>query len=152
MEKPKTWGRSRAMRIKGFNYAAPGQAYHVVIGSKDRVHRFITREINQSILELLSESAQTCGYRVACACLMPDHLHLLVEAGSRPKELAILIRMYKSKCALSGRSDLWQRGFYDHVVRREDSLEDLSHYILNNPVRAGLIRVGEDWPWMIRGW
>jgi len=35
MEKPKTWGRSRAMRIKGFNYAAPGQAYNVVIGSKD---------------------------------------------------------------------------------------------------------------------
>ena len=37
---------------------------------------------------------------------------------------------------------LWQRGYFDHIVRREEKLGQVAEYILNNPVRAGLVR---DW-------
>ena len=37
------------------------------------------------------------------------------------------------------RGKLWQKGYYDHIVRREEDLRKITEYILANPVRKGLI-------------
>jgi len=42
----------------------------------------------------------------------------------------------------------WQRDFFDHRLRREESLRDKSDYILQNPVRAGLVKRAGDWPYV----
>ncbi len=41
----------------------------------------------------------------------------------------------------------WQHESYDHVVRNEDELRRIVEYVLNNPVKAGLVEVEEDWMW-----
>ncbi|GAA5481432.1 hypothetical protein Hsar01_00641 [Haloferula sargassicola] len=43
----------------------------------------------------------------------------------------------------------WQDGFFDHRIRADESLEEKSHYIAMNPVRAGLCEKPEDWDY---GW
>ena len=41
----------------------------------------------------------------------------------------------------------WQKGFFDHVIRSEESYEQKWVYVRDNPVRAGLVRSAEDWPY-----
>jgi hypothetical protein len=36
---------------------------------------------------------------------------------------------------------------FDHRLRRDESLDEKARYILANPVRAGLVKREEDWPW-----
>ncbi len=59
----------------------------------------------------------------------------------RPGELSAIVRSFKSACTkrvnrlrrTSGRT-LWQRGYYEHVVRDADDLEQLQRYIIENPL------------------
>jgi len=44
-------------------------------------------------------------------------------------------------------STIWQRGFFDHFLRNEESYGQKWNYVRENPVRAGLIQRFEDWPY-----
>ncbi|WP_434773129.1 REP-associated tyrosine transposase [Pseudomonas entomophila] len=82
--------------------------------------------------------------------IMPDHLHWLVQLG--PVSLATLMRQVKSRNALHlnrclGRTGaVWQTGFHDRALRREEDLKAVARYIVMNPVRAGLTRRVGDYP------
>jgi putative transposase len=48
----------------------------------------------------------------------------------------------------SDQSDrIWQRGFFDHVLRSGESYSRKWNYVCENPVRAGLVRQAQDWPY-----
>ena len=77
--------------------------------------------------------------------LMPDHLHALIGIDGRDS-LSQLIRDYKRITAkLSGVE--WQRNFFDHRLRHDESLTEKFAYICQNPVRAGLVQNEADWPY-----
>jgi len=77
--------------------------------------------------------------------LMPDHLHALIAIDSRDS-LSQLIRDYKRITSkLSGVE--WQRNFFDHRLRHDESLTEKFAYICQNPVRAGLVQNEADWPY-----
>ena len=42
---------------------------------------------------------------------------------------------------------LWQRRFFDHVLRSDESYAQKWNYVRDNPVRAGLVAKAEDWPY-----
>ena len=73
---------------------------------------------------------------------MPDHLHLLL-VGEHKSSLLKFMRTFKQETSFqfnrTFNNPLWQRSYYDHILRKEEAVEELSLYILNNPVRAGLI-------------
>jgi REP element-mobilizing transposase RayT len=73
---------------------------------------------------------------------MSDHVHVLLTplAGTSVVRFiqAVKSRTTHAYWAVGGDGKLWQRGFYDHVVRREESTSRTAEYILANPVRAGL--------------
>lgn len=80
--------------------------------------------------------------------VMPDHLHwlLVLQRGS----VSELMRRVKGRSArrinqLNGRSGkLWQDGFHDRALRREEDILSAARYIVANPLRAGLVaRVGD---------
>jgi putative transposase len=48
--------------------------------------------------------------------------------------------------AISERGSLWQDGFHDHAIRREEDLRAIARYVVFNPVRAGLVRSLRDYP------
>ena len=43
--------------------------------------------------------------------------------------------------------EIWERGFFDHVIRNEESYARKWEYVRQNPVRAGLVKFTEDWPY-----
>jgi REP element-mobilizing transposase RayT len=85
------------------------------------------------------------GVPVIGFCVMPDHVHLLVSTAG--KRLSEIVRLFKGRVARRVRKEkpdmvVWQRGYFDHVVRRNTGVYRTLEYIFQNPVRAGLV---EDW-------
>lgn len=82
--------------------------------------------------------------------LMPDHLHWLVKLHSLP--LDMVMRLFRSRTALQLNQQLgcngqvWQRGYHDHALRRDEDLLACARYIVANPLRAGLVKRVGDWP------
>lgn len=80
-------------------------------------------------------------------CFMPDHVHVLVQ----DEDLIEWVRLFKGRLTPAARaidpsSKLWQASFYDHALRKEESVTGIAAYIWENPVRAGLV----DEPWQYR--
>jgi putative transposase len=78
--------------------------------------------------------------------LMPDHLHALIGVDAQTS-LAQLIRDYKRITAKIA-AVKWQRNFFDHRLRHDESLAEKFAYICQNPVRARLILSENDWPYI----
>ena len=92
------------------------------------------------------------GVWVGRYVIMPDHIHLF--AGFEPGSIALSAWMKSLKNAISKTlkgatfpGPHWQKGFFDHVIRSEESYEQKWVYVRDNPVRAGLVRSAEDWPY-----
>ena len=75
---------------------------------------------------------------------MPDHLHLLIQLGDGD-DLRGLMNRIKSRMGrlvnrrLGRPGSLWQPGYHEHLLRREEDLKGIARYIVLNPVRAGLV-------------
>lgn len=80
--------------------------------------------------------------------LMPNHLHMLATFGPDISMKAV-IRNWK-RYASSHAGIRWQRDFFDHRLRNDESFEEKAAYILNNPVRAGFVARAEDWPYQLQ--
>ncbi len=73
---------------------------------------------------------------------MPDHVHALLVPHDGAN-IVDFVQSVKSRSShtFSARTGgrLWQRGFYDHILRREEDVATVARYIVENPVRAGLV-------------
>jgi putative transposase len=143
----KTWGKSRSARLSGFDYRSKAIVYHIVIGSRQKRPEFVSGEINKQIIEIIDTACSIHGYGLLAYCLMPDHLHLLVQANTGATILAGFIRAMKSFCTRSIGKGLWQRGYYEHIMRSYEDVRKTAEYIINNPVRKGMVRRAEEYPW-----
>ena len=81
--------------------------------------------------------------------IMPDHVHLMLTL--RRGNLANAVMRMRSRAGhsirrlIGGRGPVWQRGFYDHLIRDEQDWGTHMEYIHGNPVRAGLVTEPEEW-------
>ena len=78
--------------------------------------------------------------------LMPDHLHALVSFPTN-KTMTKVVSEWKKYVARTVGIQ-WQRDFFDHRLRHDESLRDRTDYIEQNPVRAGLVKGQADWPYV----
>jgi putative transposase len=91
------------------------------------------------------------GIAVGRYVILPDHFHFFVSPGE-DKYLGAWIGMLKRSVNKAirpvGSSDpIWQRGFFDHVMRSADSYSQKWDYVRDNPVRAGLAKSADGWPY-----
>ena len=94
------------------------------------------------------------GHNVAVGryVLMPDHVHLFVFI---PEHDTTLEKWIQSLRAVIGKALLvlgfekphWQEGFFDHLLRSGESYSEKWEYVRMNPVRAGLSKTPEEWPY-----
>jgi putative transposase len=78
---------------------------------------------------------------------MPDHLHMLI-AVEGDAILSNLVRDFKRITAKTARIR-WQRNFFGHRLRHDESEKEKADYINQNPMRAGLISPDGTWPYVI---
>lgn len=84
--------------------------------------------------------------------VMPNHIHLLLtpSAGLTLERCIQLIKggySYRRKKDLGSPGEIWQKSYYDHRVRDWAEYARLRRYIHQNPVRRGLVRSAEEFPY-----
>ena len=126
-----------------------GHAFLVTIGAAKRFPWFrVHPTAADLVVTVLSETARSRASALYAWCVMPDHVHLLLEDG----DIVEFIRLFKGRAASAVRRlacdrTLWQRSFYDHGLRREESVDRVAQYIFENPVRADLVASPQDYLW-----
>ena len=138
-----------APRIAGFYYRGVHR-YSLTICAHARLRVFSDRKIVDAVLAEIRHAAADGGFRILAYCFMPDHLHLLVQGESDDADLRQFVKAWKQKSAFhhaktTGRR-LWQVGFFDHVLRSDESTYRHVLYVLGNPERAGLSRTIGEYP------
>jgi len=96
-------------------------------------------------LNFAEESLDRNGVWIDCFTLMPDHTHLIVSSGRDSVTIGNWVKAFKAQIAR--KEFWWQRGFFDHVIRGDESRSEKWAYIRENPVRAGLVGHSDDWPY-----
>jgi putative transposase len=130
-----------APRARSFDYVG-AYLYFLTICTDGRRRCFVARADIEGPLSQLLRTADEEGFATSAYCFMPDHLHLLVEGKTQHADLRRFARRYKQQSGYSWKQmhgrQLWQRGYYDHVLREDEEAREVARYILHNPVRAGL--------------
>jgi putative transposase len=121
--------------------------YFISICANPRgVNHFCRPEVGPAILESVENRNDRQIWFCDLIVLMPDHIHLMVSFPDLPSFSGVIGSW---KHWLSRKHSIsWQENFFDHRIRKEESYAEKADYILQNPVRAGLINKAEDWPYL----
>lgn len=89
--------------------------------------------------------------------LMPDHAHWLIRLGESDALDAVVNRLKSASARGANRvlhrdGALWTRAFHDHALRAEEDLQRSAQYVVDNPVRAGLVERIGDYPFWNAVW
>ncbi len=120
----------------------------LTVCSKDRKPIFASAD---SVAVIINSWHQAKSWWVGRYVVMPDHIHLFcAPATSPPEALKQWVRYWKNIASKHwprrGEHPLWQRDFWDTQLRRSENYQSKWHYVMDNPVRAGLAKSGEEWP------
>jgi len=151
-----TLPKRKSIRIKNYDYAAPG-AYFITVCTANREKFFwngvgadsirpqsvplsaIGKIAEQGILQIAKHYK---NISVDKYCIMPDHIHLILRIESdtcgrmvsAPTISTVVGSMKRWVSGQVGRS-VWQKSFYDHGIRNQQDYDEIWRYIENNPLK-----------------
>ena len=130
---------------------APGIPHHITQRGNRRQQTFFNDEDYQFYLELMSEWCVKYHVEAWAYCLMPNHVHLILVPETKDGlKLAVgeAHRRYTRRINFreGWRGHLWQ-GRFASFIMNESYLLACTKYVELNPVRAGLVKQPQDWPW-----
>ena len=124
--------------------------YFVTCCTLRRRPHLANNHIHEAFVKFSKNALSDFGIAVGRYVILPDHLHLFVALPDSFKLgdwVGTLKRVLVRSLQGSGSGDpIWQRGFFDHVLRSSESYSEEWNYVRENPVRAGLVKRADDWP------
>jgi putative transposase len=138
-------------RLSNFSYVGPFR-YSLRFSTDGRRPLFSSTErvdlVKAQFLRALAEER----FAGTAYCFMPDHVHLLVEGQAVGSDLKRFIKIAKQYSgfyyARQFQERLWQRYGFERVLRDSEPTLVVARYILENPVRAGLVERIDDYPFV----
>jgi len=134
--------------LKG-RVSIPGHAYHITTCTEGRRPLFQDFDLGRLLVKEMRQLNDDNLLHSFAWVIMPDHLHWLFQLDDQ-LSLSNLVKKLKARSshainARTGRQGpVWQRGFHDHAIRRDEDLRAVARYIIANPLRAGLVKhIGE---------
>ena len=150
MELPKR----KENRLEGYDYSTPN-AYFITICTKNRRNMFwkdvgaiidrpenvpltnLGRMVRQAIVNIPKHYP---SITVDQSVIMPNHIHLLLQINTDADgrsmiapTISTVVRLMKGEVSKQAGFAIWQKGFYDHVIRNEQDYLDIWNYIEGNP-------------------
>jgi len=139
----------KKIRLSPNNYLGR-QCYFVTLCCFDRLRVFSDSTACSWLLEILRAESVTRDFAIHAYCIMPDHIHFLAEGLLPSSDLANFVKSFKIKTSRaylkSAPHPLWQKKFFDHILRPNEQIEPVAYYIWMNPVRKGLSRAVGKYP------
>ena len=121
-------------------------------------HRWVLPESARSLALDCCVDDHNRKYELLAAVVMPDHVHLIFISLVDQERMAVwpLARItnaikgasaHKINQHFHRKGHVWQTESFDHVIRSSDSLGQKIQYLLDKPVRRGLIAAWNGYPW-----
>ena len=132
--------------------------YFVTTCTKDRRRTLNKPGIAEILVDEWRSARTRYGWSVGRYVIMPDHVHFFCAPQPDSKPLSDFVGGWKSwtsrrihklrtpQPAAAATVALWQREFFDHVLRSSESYGQKWDYVKENPVRACLVNAAENWP------
>ena len=141
----------KSIRLSEKNYHGKMRCFLTVCCADRRPH-FGRSDNCEWLLDILRRKAAEHSFDILAYCIMPDHLHLLVQGMKPESDLLRFVKTFKIKTsrgfAAQHGCELWQKKYYDHILREKESIESVAWYIWMNPVRAGMVARPRDYPFV----
>jgi len=121
--------------------------FFVTFNTKRRVPILATPAVHERFIAFGLE-AERRGISVGRYAIMPEHVHLFVRGGPDfilNKWIQMLRRCLSQ--AITAPMPHWQEGFFDHLLRHDESYTQKWEYVWQNPENAGLCARPEGWPY-----
>ncbi|MBI4887691.1 MAG: transposase [Acidobacteria bacterium] len=141
----------RPEHLKTFDYLGLYR-YFLTFCTFERRRLFVTRDRVAVARTQFVRAAADANMAFLAYCFMPDHVHLLMEGQCDNSDCRRFIRRAKQFSGFHYKhrygEPLWQRYGFERTLRPEETSLRVARYILENPVRAGLVRRVEDYPFL----
>lgn len=132
------------------SFVPDGAVYFVTICCRQKgVNHLCVEEVAKQVIESVQFRHNRGDWFVHLWLLMPDHVHALLSFP-RDKSMRAIVAKWKELVAKKA-GVRWQRDFFDHRLRGDESYVEKASYIRMNPVRQGLVAKPEDWPYVWEG-
>ncbi len=146
---------SRAIRAG--RYSELGRIYFITSCCEQGARLLLDPRLATSLIEESKEQELIGGCKSLAFVAMPDHFHWLMQITGK-RTLQQIVGSLKGRSARKinlirgAATRVWQSGFHDHALRKEEEMEDFANYLLLNPVRAGLVRTVDEYPYWYSAW
>jgi len=144
---PRTYPQRRNPRLPPSVYATH-RTVHVTWTTHRRQRLLASPPLAALTLGVVAARPETLA-----ACIMPDHVHWLLETNRLTDSVNRVKSVTTALFWRQGRDGkIWQRSFYDRVLRSGDDRRRVAEYVVANPVRAGLVSEVDAYPWTVVWW
>lgn len=127
-------------------YKEDGYIYFVTTNSYGRREIFKNQRACEFLKAIVSYYKFVFNFKLYSYCIMPDHLHIIIQALSKQYDMSTIMKEIKGtfgreyNILIRKRGDIWQRGFYYSVIRDERDIITKINYTLENPVRKNMVK------------
>ncbi|MHB1000664.1 MAG: REP-associated tyrosine transposase [Armatimonadota bacterium] len=141
------------------SYSSTDCKYFFTICTHGRSNLFADSHLCSIIINSLLWYHEHNIWNLYCYCLMPDHLHILIsllpeskQSDTNTEDILKIIARFKSYTDQQWRKrgkaqPLWQKSIFDSIIDQFEPADEVISYILNNPVRKGLVENWENYPY-----
>jgi len=146
-----------AKDLRKGRYSENKQIYLITTVTHQRQKIFNNFTLGRIVVQSMKYQHQQQNINSLAFVIMPDHIHWLFALQNN-KSLAEIMKNVKGQSAykiqkirrkqseITGNQPLWQDGYYDHAIRKEEDLQKMARYIVANPLRANIVKTIADYP------
>ena len=133
-------------------YSSANQIYLLTTVTEERRPVFVDFAFARQLIHAMRFQETQQRVESLAFVVMPDHLHWLfaLRAGYSLATVMHSVKSYSAQkiraASLLEGERLWQPGYHDHALRKEEDVVQVARYIIANPLRAGLVKKVADYP------
>ncbi|MFH1479008.1 MAG: transposase [Candidatus Omnitrophota bacterium] len=126
-------------------YKEDGYIYFITTNTYSNKGIFLKEKPSLFLKSIISYYRFVFRFKLYTYCIMPDHIHMLIQPLTKQYDISTIMKEIKGTFAreynimIRKRGDIWQRKFYDSIIRDEESLLIRINYTFENPVRKGIV-------------
>jgi len=145
-----------AKDLRKGRYSENKQIYLITTVTHQRQKIFNDFTLGRIVIQAMKHQHQQQKLNSLAFVIMPDHLHWLfaLQNNYSLSEVMQSVKGYSARKIQKTHKEqgkintepLWQDGYHDHAVRKEEDLKKMARYIIANPLRANLVKTIADYP------
>ncbi len=133
----------KTLRIPQYDYSSNGY-YFITICTLDKKHFFgevkneemYLNAIGKIALNKMTEIRKSYNIEISKYVIMPNHIHMIIAMDDdNTTPLSGIIKKYKEWITKEIGKSIWQRSYYDHVIRNESDYLRIWEYIEENVIK-----------------